>query len=175
MKDDSLRTPPQLDRWQVYFDEVPEAALNANRRFYFHNDPLNEGDTLRLQVAVENIGFLPMDSLTVDFYLYDNNHVRRNLKTVKLDSLRANQYLLADVSVDSTFGMAGQNSLWIFAAASSSVRNRSCSIRCANSLERMMATAARSAKLSKMARSSLSKEGLSFELRALRTPKSSSR
>jgi len=113
LKDDSLRTPPQMDKWQVYYTDVPEAALNANRSFLFHANPLSEGDTLRLQVAIDNIGDLPMDSLGVDFYMYDNNRVRRNLKSAKLDSLRVNQYLIAGVTMDSTFGLAGQNSLWV--------------------------------------------------------------
>ena len=113
LKDDSLRTPPQMDKWQVYYTDVPEAALNANRLFSFHSDPLHEGDTLRVQVAIDNISNYPMDSLYVDFYLYDNNRIRRTLKSEKMDSLRVNQFLVADVAMDSTFGLAGQNSLWV--------------------------------------------------------------
>lgn len=113
LKDDSLRTPPQLDKWQIYFDDVPEAALNANRLFNFHDDQLNEGDTMMMKIAIDNIGNLPMDSMLVDFYLYDRNRIRHNLKSVILDSLRVGQYLVADIRIDTTFGLYGQNSLWI--------------------------------------------------------------
>ncbi len=113
LQDDSLRTPPQMDKWQIYFDEAPECAINANNHFSFHGNPISEGDTIRMSVAIENIANKPMDSLTVDFYMYDNNRVRHNVKSLKLDSLRVGQSLLANVEIDTTFGLAGNNSLWV--------------------------------------------------------------
>ncbi|REK06626.1 MAG: hypothetical protein DWQ44_10080 [Bacteroidetes bacterium] len=112
-QDDDARTPAQMQYWRIYFDEVPECALNPSRTFVFHSDPLDEGDTLRLSVAIDNVGILPMDSLAVKFYLYDNNRNRRDLKLLKLDSLRVGQSLTASLLVDSTFGLAGSNSLWV--------------------------------------------------------------
>ena len=113
LKDDSIRTPPQLDKWQIYFDEVPECAINANRNFSFHGNPISEGDTARLSIAIDNLAYKPMDSLYVDFYLYDNNRVRHNIKTVKMDSLRVGESLLASIEIDTTFGFSGNNSLWV--------------------------------------------------------------
>src|SRR5437764_1116297 len=100
MEDDSLRTPPQMDKWQIYFDEVPECALNANRHFLFYRNPLQEGDTLRMSMAIDNIGDLPMDSLAVSFYMYDKQHKRHDVKTYKLDSLRVGKSLTADLVID---------------------------------------------------------------------------
>ena len=111
-KDTSLKTPPQMNRWQIYYDEAPEAAMNPARYFSFHANPLTEGDTLTMKVAVENISQVPMDSIGVDFYLYDNNRNRVNLKSYKEDSLRLGQYVIADLKYPSTFGLAGSNSLW---------------------------------------------------------------
>ena len=68
---------------------------------------------MRISIAIENISNLPMDSLSVQFYLYDDARHRHDLGTFKLDSLRVNQYLNAELRVDSTFGFAGENSLWI--------------------------------------------------------------
>ncbi|HRH66057.1 MAG TPA: C25 family cysteine peptidase [Bacteroidia bacterium] len=113
VQDDSLRTPAQMKYWRLYFDDVPECALNPNRSFGFYTNPIQEGDTVRMHIAIDNIGNLPMDSLDVSFYLYDNNRVRHNLQNVKLDSLREGQSLRADVVVDHTFGLAGSNGLWI--------------------------------------------------------------
>ena len=113
IQDDSLRTPAQMTYWRVYFDEVPECAVNPNRTFSFHSNPLQEGDTLRMSIAIENISNLPMDSLGVSFFLYDDKRVKHNLQTIKLDSLRSNQYLNASIVIDSTFGFAGENSLWV--------------------------------------------------------------
>ncbi|MBK5286070.1 MAG: hypothetical protein JJE25_11780 [Bacteroidia bacterium] len=112
-QDTALKTPPQLDRWQVYYDEAPEAAINPNRFFEFHASPLSEGDTLTMRVAIENISQVPMDSMSVDFYLYDNNRNRINLKSSKEDSLRVGQYVITDLKFPSTFGLAGNNNLWV--------------------------------------------------------------
>ena len=113
LKDDALRTPPQMDKWQIYYEEVPECAVNANHNFSFHGSPISEGDTARLSIAIDNIANKPMDSLTVDFYLFDNNRVRHNLKSIKMDSLRVGQSLLATIEMDTTLGFSGNNSLWV--------------------------------------------------------------
>ncbi|MBP6335376.1 MAG: hypothetical protein KA444_07890 [Bacteroidia bacterium] len=112
-QDDSLRTPGQMKYWRIYYDDVPECAVNPNRSFYFYNNPLQEGDTIRLNIAVDNLGNLPMDSLSMHFYLYDDDRVRHELPLVKLDSLRVGQFLIADLVVDSTYGLGGNNSLWV--------------------------------------------------------------
>ncbi|MCX6291286.1 MAG: C25 family cysteine peptidase [Bacteroidetes bacterium] len=113
LKDETLRTPPHMDKWQIYFDESPECAVNANNHFSFHGSPMAEGDTIRMSIAIDNIANKPLDSLTVDFYMYDHNRIRHNIKSVKLDSLRVGQSLLANVEIDTTFGLAGNNSLWV--------------------------------------------------------------
>jgi len=108
-----LRTPPQLDKWQIYYNEAPECALNANRHYTFYKNPLDEGDTLRMSIAIDNIGNVAMDSLPVSFYMYDKNRNRQNLKTYKLDSLRVGQTLNANLEIDTTFGYYGPNSIWV--------------------------------------------------------------
>jgi hypothetical protein len=113
VEDDSLRTPPQTDRWQIYYDEAPECALNPSRQFSFYNNPIAEGDTIKMSMAIDNVGNLPMDSLEVSWYLYDRDRVRHNLLTRKLDSLRVGQTIDAAIAVDSTFNLYGSNSMWI--------------------------------------------------------------
>lgn len=113
LQDDSLRTPPQMDYWRVYYEPAPECALNPNRLYTFYNNPLQEGDTIRLRMAIDNLSNVAMDSLNVSFYRYGSNRTRVDLAKVKLDSLRENQFLIASIVLDSTFGLAGSNSLWI--------------------------------------------------------------
>lgn len=113
LRDDSLLTPPQMNRWQIYYDEVPECALNQNRDFSFYNNPLFEGDTMRVRIAIDNLTDIPMDSLRVKFYLFDGQNLRHDFKNAKVDSLRPNQYLIASALWDSTWGTAGVNNLWI--------------------------------------------------------------
>lgn len=113
LEDLPLRTPPQMDKWQIYYDEAPECALNASRQYSFYKNPISEGDTIKLSIAVDNIGNLPMDSLGMSFYIYDRNRARHDIKNYKLDSLRVGQSLTASIAVDTTFGLYGENSLWV--------------------------------------------------------------
>jgi hypothetical protein len=113
LRDDSLLTPAQMSYWRIYCDDVPECALNPNKHFNFYSNPLQEGDTLKISMAIDNISDLPMDSLSVKFYLYDANRHKYELAMYKMDSLRVNQTLNAEFRIDSTFGFAGENSLWI--------------------------------------------------------------
>ncbi len=113
LEDLPLRTPPQMDRWQIYYDEAPECALNASRHYSFYHNPISEGDTIKLSIAVDNIGNLPMDSLSMSFFMYDRDRTRHDIKNYKMDSLRVGQSLNASVAIDSTFGLYGENSLWV--------------------------------------------------------------
>ncbi len=113
LEDLPLRTPPQMDKWQIFYDEAPECALNASRYYSFYKNPISEGDTIKLSIAVDNIGNVPMDSLGMSFYMYDRDRARHDIKNYKLDSLRTGQSLNASVVIDSTFGLYGENSLWV--------------------------------------------------------------
>ena len=112
-EDDSLKTPAQMTYWRVYHTEVPECAINPNYHYQFYNNPLYEGDTLRMSIGIENLSNISMDSLDVKFYLYDKNRIRHDILEYKLDSLRSNRDLIASVKIDTTFGMSGINSLWV--------------------------------------------------------------
>jgi hypothetical protein len=113
VQDDTYLTPAQMKYWRIYYDEVPECALNANNHFSFYRDPLEAGDTLKMSIAIDNIGNLPMDSLGFKFFMYDVNHTRHDLKFTLLDSLRIGQTLIAGINIDTTFSIPGENSLWV--------------------------------------------------------------
>lgn len=114
VEDKTLRTPPQLKRWQIYYDEVPEAALAPNK--YFQpvpvKDTMDEGDNIQLRMAIENISSQNMDSMLVDFYVYDKTHHRINISSPKYRPLPAGDTLIASVAF-SSLGYGGLNSLWI--------------------------------------------------------------
>jgi len=65
-----------------------------------------------MSVDIDNIYDLPMDSLRVEFYNFDNNRTRHNISAIKLDSLRVGKSLTASVKFSSR-GYAGNNSLWV--------------------------------------------------------------
>ncbi|HKR06455.1 MAG TPA: C25 family cysteine peptidase [Bacteroidia bacterium] len=113
-QDEPHRTPPQLDRWQIYYDEVPEAALAPNKWFKPNpfTDTTDEGAKVNLEMAVENISSHDMDSMLVDFYVYDKNHVRTNISSPRYKPLKKDSIIIAKVSFD-TENFTGLNSLWI--------------------------------------------------------------
>lgn len=112
MKDTSLNSPAVLDRWQVMYEEIPEAALNPAMGFSFNSDTLQEGEYMEFSIAVENTSELDMDSLLISYYLVDKNNKRHDIEYKRQDSLRAGDTLMSSISL-STIGYLGLNSLWI--------------------------------------------------------------
>ncbi len=114
LEDSLLRSPPQMNRWQIYYDGVPDVALNPSKGWSFYKDPLNGGDTLKFSSCIENISNYPMpDSLHVNFYVYDQNRIRHNLPSQTKKKLAVGDTTMASVWYDSTQTFAGLNSLWI--------------------------------------------------------------
>ncbi len=65
-KDTTHHTPAQMDWWRVFYQPVPEIAINPNilpvKYDYYHADTLMYGDTLRFKTVVQNISDWPIDS-----------------------------------------------------------------------------------------------------------------
>ncbi len=112
VQDEQLFTPPQLKRWQIYYDEIPELALNPAKYFKLNKDTLAEGEEVSMQMAIENIGDVNADSVLVDFYVYDKNRVRHNLSSPRYKTMAPGDTIIGSVSF-STTGYPGLNSLWI--------------------------------------------------------------
>ena len=112
MRDDSLHTPPQMKRWQVLFEGVPETALDPSMHFVFHDDTIQEGDKITLSVAAHNIGLYDMDSLLIKYWIVDNQHAIH-----PLGSFRHRPHPAGDVMFDTitapSMGLDGHNSLWV--------------------------------------------------------------
>jgi peptidase C25-like protein len=73
-KDAVYRSTAQLDSWQVFFEGVPEFAVNPAAYFSMKNDTLQQGEPLRLKFAVENLSAENGDSLLVKFTHRDNSN-----------------------------------------------------------------------------------------------------
>lgn len=61
--------PARLERWQVVYQEVPETMVDPQAAFFFHQDRLQQGDSLKLTIAFHNISLTGMDSLRVHYWL----------------------------------------------------------------------------------------------------------
>ncbi len=106
------RSPPQLVKWQVYYDPVPEGTLNT-KYYSFASDTLQEGEKVTFMMAFENISSVDMDTLLVDYYLFDKNNVRRDLGTVRLNkALAAGDTVMTGITF-STRDFLGDNVLWV--------------------------------------------------------------
>ena len=112
LTDDSLFTAPQLHRWQVTYDDIPEAALDPNIHFTFHKDTVQEGEHIKLSIAVKNISRHNMDSLLISFAVLNKYNTIISLPFPRQRPLLADSVMIVNFEF-STFGMAGINSLLI--------------------------------------------------------------
>ena len=103
-------TPSQLKYWQVLYDGVPEAAIDASNGYVLQpqNDTLQEGQIGKFAVDIKNISSLPMDSLLVKYYILDQNQVKHFLNYPRQDSLLVASTLKDTVLFD-TKGLVGNN------------------------------------------------------------------
>jgi hypothetical protein len=111
-QDDTTRTPVQLERWQILYDQVPEAALNPNISYYFPSSVVEQFQDVVFATAIENIGDYDMDSLTVDYWVEDASHVRHNITYPLQDPLLIDGILIDTIQVP-TADFVGGNKLWI--------------------------------------------------------------
>ncbi len=110
--DDSLLTPSQMQRWQLVFDPVPEAALNPTAGNVFHADTVQEGEPVNFGIAIENISEFDMDSLLVHYWVEDKNRIRHEVPYNRQAPLLAGTILYDTIRLN-TVGLAGTNFLWM--------------------------------------------------------------
>lgn len=115
MKDDSLHTAPQLDKWQVFYAPVPEAAIDPPLGYSFTNPVLQEGDAIHVVLPVQNISdyAFVQDSLLMNYWIEDQNRVQHALPSkLKKKPFNAGELLLDSIDVN-TAGYPGANALWV--------------------------------------------------------------
>lgn len=114
MRDQVYKTPPQLKKWQVLYDEAPECAINPKKGFVISNDSLQEGEKLALRIPIENIGVKPFnDSLIVTYWVEDKDRIKHFLpQKLKASPFVPGQVILDSISFNS-FEYPGLNYLWI--------------------------------------------------------------
>jgi len=112
--DDSLKTPLQLDRWQVFYNPYPEFALNPKLYNALDSATLQEGETVKFWVAAENVTpfALPAnDSLKVDWWMIKQNNSRVDLPTQVIAPIAPNSWDTI-YTTSSTIGHGGINTIW---------------------------------------------------------------
>ncbi|MDQ3111747.1 MAG: C25 family cysteine peptidase [Bacteroidota bacterium] len=114
MKDDTSRTPVQMERWHVLYSPMPDVAVNPPLTFSFYNDSLQEGENAKLVVAIQNLTPWSLtDSLLLTYWLIDKNRVRHNLpQKLRAPSFNGFQWFVDTVNVN-TVNYTGTNELWL--------------------------------------------------------------
>ncbi len=112
LKDDSLHTPPQLERWQIFYTAVPELAINPSLG-YTCTDSVNEGQEIVITIPIQNIGDLPFaDSLLVTYWLEDAAHAIHPLPQKLKKNLLVGETLFDTIRVNS-ISLTGNYALWV--------------------------------------------------------------
>ena len=71
------QSPPQLNSWRIYYEGLPDLAVNPNINYKKYNDTLQQGDKFAMSIGVENISDYDVkDSIDVSLTLKnEQNHV----------------------------------------------------------------------------------------------------
>ncbi|MBA3900730.1 MAG: hypothetical protein H0X62_11060 [Bacteroidetes bacterium] len=105
-------TPAQIRDWKVLFKEAPEASIDPLTLHSFFADTLQEGEMGVYKTAIRNIGRKNFDSLTVHFYVEDEQRKITPLSYKKIAPLKIDSVLTAGIEF-STLGLPGKNNLWL--------------------------------------------------------------
>ncbi len=116
MKDNSFNIAPQLKKWQILYDEIPECAINPQAGFANNASlqAIQEGDNLIVKLPIENISSVPFnDSLVITYWLEDANRVTHSIpQKLKAKPFIPGQVIIDTISFD-THTYPGFNYLWI--------------------------------------------------------------
>jgi hypothetical protein len=103
--DTTFLNPPQLNAWRVFYEGGYELALNPAGYFSLYNDTLQQGEVLKLKIAIENLGEQPFDSVEMKYTLSNGNN---NLPPFEIQepALLIGDTLIAEFTylTDSIFG-----------------------------------------------------------------------
>lgn len=106
------QSAPQPDRWHLLHEALPEAALNPSSYFYLSSDTVKEGEILEFAVSIENISETPMDSLLVHYWIEGSDQERMDISYPRQGPIAPGEALIDTIEV-STFGLQGNNQLWV--------------------------------------------------------------
>ena len=110
--DDFDRTPDDLLRWQITYDEVPDLAINPTK-LYGHNqvDSVQQGETLQYIIAIENISSSLMDSIQVSYKIIDDKYINFPFNYSIESPLKPGEVIFDTINIP-TATLISENNLW---------------------------------------------------------------
>jgi hypothetical protein len=112
MQDDVNRTPAQMRHWRVFYDAIPELALDPSTHYLLDKDTVQEGRPVIFSTAIRNISPYDFDSLRVDYYVMDSQRQIYRLEYPRQAPLKQGEVLIDTIRIE-TRGLAGNNNLWV--------------------------------------------------------------
>ncbi|MEM6785084.1 MAG: C25 family cysteine peptidase [Bacteroidota bacterium] len=109
LSDVSQQSTPQLRRWQVIYDPVPELVLDPDL-FELPTDALAEGQPLRFEVPVRNLSLVAPDSVRVRATLTDPDNEQVEILVTSRRDVPPDSVLMVPVEAV-TVGRVGQNGI----------------------------------------------------------------
>jgi hypothetical protein len=94
VENDTSHVPSQLYYWRVLYKNVPEAAMNPAAHFLVQRDTVGLGDSLNVEIALENVTDIPMDSMRTLYTMKSLQNGYQQGVILKQDSLRANDTMI---------------------------------------------------------------------------------
>ena len=114
VKDTLRRTSPQLGRWTVLFDGIPEGSLIIDNSYVFNSDTLNGGDSVKLGVVFQNISAYSFaDSIEAEIILVDESRNEKSISKIKLANLNPGDQDYIELNYNS-LGLNGKNKIKLF-------------------------------------------------------------
>ena len=110
--DSNYRTPQQIHFWQVSYDGAPELSIDINKKYAFHSDLLNQGDSLRLSLPIINLGNDLKDSTDALIEVMAENRTTPFAKWEKVPPILAMQNYQLNTAINSS-NLNGNNSLQV--------------------------------------------------------------
>lgn len=105
-------TPAQLSYWGVTYEDVPEGTIQPELAYNFYNSEIQEGDSIKITVAYQNISSIDMDSVLVEIKTIDEQRNEKLLSLLKYPPLLAGDWFKIDEDF-STIGYTGANKLQV--------------------------------------------------------------
>lgn len=112
-QDPDRRTPIRQKRWTLLYDGVPEGSLMPSIAYEQSHDTIQEGDSLALKIAYQNISTLAMDSVLVLAVNRKSNNTVDTLEFKKYPTLAPDESFVMDYKIH-TLGQSGRNRITIF-------------------------------------------------------------
>ncbi len=108
--DSNYRTPQQLNFWQVSYDPCPELSIDLNNSFSFYAANIEQGDSLKLNLPIINLGRTTADSSDALVEVVDENRLLPLSTWVKVPPLNSSQTTVLPIALSSR-SLFGSNQL----------------------------------------------------------------